>query len=844
MKAPTAVSLIPHRWALHAAALLSGACSLGLQLTWTRRAAVHLGHEFPATLAVLTAFFAGMAMGAWGLSNVIRRARRPAIWGAVLEGVMGLWAVVTIPWLEWLGAASLSWSGSEPGPGGSVLVAAGVTLAALLPGTVAMGATFSAFERAWATDGRPGEHVGWLYAWNTAGAMFGAMAVLLWIQPLLGMKGTTAACAIGHGLAGGLLFWVGKRSAPIEERRKIAPTNGPERTGTFGGWLALGGFLGMGVEVVAIRLLAPFLGGTVFSQGMVLVVWLGATAAGAAIWNARGWGGRSGPAWAWLGTVVAGAWTLNFAGRWLADGSGAGGVGFTAGLLREALAVSLVVGPVAAAGGAWFTHWMGHAVRAGEPSGRAVAMNLAAAAVAPAVWGAFVFPACGERGTWWLLLLCGGVAVVMASPRWTVAGWALGVAVLGMIPDLRMDAVPPGARLVRHRAGASDTVDVWEWADGSRTLSVNRRFTMGGTASAPAAARHAHVPLLLHPAPRRALFLGLGTGISFAAAGRHPGLHADGVELVPEVVEAMREFAPVNALGPGLRVITADARRHVRSGADPYDVIVADLFHPDRDGAAWLYTEEHFRAMRGRLADGGVICQWLPWFQLDARSREAVVTAWLRVFPDSDAWLLRWTTLDTPVVGLIHGAGRVRPEDWNGRVVDAGLRESLRRSGLTDGWQLWGCRVGRAATLAAGGKVSNTDDRPFVLWSAARHSDEARRRFRGELLSWLEAETPSSGDGGGERLTRLCEARNTYLNGLAREIDGDRAGAETLLWKSLEQSADFPTAYSHLLGAAMASAKTDPNRSRRLLEGLSKARPDQPVAGELLKKLENGARRE
>ena len=45
--------------------------------------------------------------------------------------------------------------------------------------------------------------------------------------------------------------------------------------------------------------------------------------------------------------------------------------------------------------------------------------------------------------------------------------------------------------------------------------------------------------------------------------------------------------------------------------------VVADLFHPGRDGAGALYTREHFAAVRELLTEGGLFCQWLPLYQLD-----------------------------------------------------------------------------------------------------------------------------------------------------------------------------------------------------------------------------------
>lgn len=49
-----------------------------------------LGHEYPAVLAVLAAFFAGFAVGGWALDGVVSRSRRPGTPYAALEGVISL----------------------------------------------------------------------------------------------------------------------------------------------------------------------------------------------------------------------------------------------------------------------------------------------------------------------------------------------------------------------------------------------------------------------------------------------------------------------------------------------------------------------------------------------------------------------------------------------------------------------------------------------------------------------------------------------------------------------------------------------------------------------------------
>lgn len=72
---------------------LSGFAGLGYQMVWTRMFAVGLGHEIVAVLAVVAAFFAGIALGAWALDGRISHSRHPGAWYAALEGVIGLWSL-------------------------------------------------------------------------------------------------------------------------------------------------------------------------------------------------------------------------------------------------------------------------------------------------------------------------------------------------------------------------------------------------------------------------------------------------------------------------------------------------------------------------------------------------------------------------------------------------------------------------------------------------------------------------------------------------------------------------------------------------------------------------------
>lgn len=182
--------------------------------------------------------------------------------------------------------------------------------------------------------------------------------------------------------------------------------------------------------------------------------------------------------------------------------------------------------------------------------------------------------------------------------------------------------IPEGGQLVSFQEGVMAAVSVVEDAAGVARLRINNRQQEGSSATRRVDARQAWLPLLLHPAPSEALFLGLGTGVTSASAAEDPSLNVDVVELLPEVIAASTRFTADRLAGSAasrFHVLAADARRFVRVSARKYDVIVSDNFHPARSGSGALYTVEHFAAVRER--------------EMLAQVREPLLSV-LRISPD------------------------------------------------------------------------------------------------------------------------------------------------------------------------------------------------------------------
>ena len=413
---------------------------------------------------------------------------------------------------------------------------------------------------------------------------------------------------------------------------------------------------------------------------------------------------------------------------------------------------------------------------------------------------------------------------------------------------------PPGGKMVDYRDGVMASVAVIEDAAGGRLLKVNDRFQMGGTTRSFADRRQAHIPLLLHPNPRSVLFLGLGTGITAGAAAHHPGLAQRGVELVPEVVDVLDWFSPTNNIElivDGAWIV-ADARRYVRATDETFDVIIADLFHPARDGAGALYTSEHFEAISRLLNPGGVFCQWLPLYQLDLEMVRVITRTFLHVFPGARAYIAHFN-VDTPMIGLVAAPDGLEYDAawYERRVTDPGLVRALEEVALGTGLTLFGTLLAGPDDLEAfaGEGPLNTDDRPIVVFEAPRFTYRKDEPKWGRTPALLDAFNPAADDLLGPapdddpdlafrvKLDNYLRARDLYLRSHILFNEGHQNEGLAALLQSAAASTDFKTAYVMALQLAIERHPTDRALSRDVLRSLVDIAPDDPRAAKYLKEL-------
>jgi spermidine synthase len=760
----------------------SGFAGLVYQVCWMRELGLLFGNTSFATATTLAAFFLGLAAGGAVFGSRAERFSRPLrayawleFWVAVSAllyfALLRAFHAVYAPLFERLGDA----------PAAFVAVKFALSLAVLFPPAFFMGGTLPVMSQHLVRRAEAlGRTAAALYAVNTAGAALGAYATAFHLVRGLGVFGAYAVALVttlGVALLAGRL--AGERAVATaraaDPRRQGAPP-APLGRAALRALACLSGFATLALEVLWTRMFAQVLQNSVYTFALVLVTFLVSLAAGGGV--ARVLAGRSLDPLRALSVLLLGSGLLvtasPFVFVWESGGLGyladaSGFAGYVASVFGSALLVLLL--PTAWLG-VIFPYLLRVAEAWGESPGRTVgelaALNTLGAVVGSLVAGFVLLEALGLWASLAALAALYLVAALLLSlhgagrTRLALAAAAgVGLALLAgpldprALPRVSVEARAAGEELLEILEGSAATVAVVQRPD-SRRIKLNNHYGLGGSGDATQEARQAHLPLLLHPQPRRAFFLGMGTGITAGAALSHPLERLLVAELVPEVVEAARRhFTPwVGGLfeDPRARVVVEDGRHLLAGSSERFDVIVADLFLPWKAGTGSLYARELYAAGLERLAPGGLYAQWLLLIQLSSREFACIARTFASVFPHVEIWRGNYRP-SHPLVLLV---GRREPAPLDAAALERriaalpgeavtprGTGRSPAPNDLRDLLLLYQGRLDPQTGLLRDAPI-NRDTHPFIEYSTPVTQREKRtdsaRAFRGrELLAFYDA---------------------------------------------------------------------------------------------------------
>jgi spermidine synthase len=172
---------------------------------------------------------------------------------------------------------------------------------------------------------------------------------------------------------------------------------------------------------------------------------------------------------------------------------------------------------------------------------------------------------------------------------------------------------------------------------------------------------------------------------------------------------------------PIVHVRIDDGRLYMKLAGGRFDMITADPIHPKVSRVGYLYTREYYESLRNRLNPGGVVCQWMPIYQIAPRRLRSAVKTFLDVFPHATLWYVDGHAL------LVAAAG-VPPIDYGRlarKLADPKVRDDLASIGIRSpedllSHLLMGPRELRAYVEAEQGVPVNTDDYPYLEYFVPR----------------------------------------------------------------------------------------------------------------------------
>lgn len=588
----------------------------------------------------VAAFMLGLGFGSIAGARWAATARAPLILFSILEITVALYALASPVILSMLDA----WlAGTAADSSLSIWYAAqGVTtLIILLLPALALGAGFAFMLSALATSSTVS--LATLYGINACGGALGAL-LPLGLLPLLGWAGSIKVVA-GLGLTVGMVALLLALTSDAQNRNSVAHYAPDAQRRPAASALLVYAGIGMAaliIEIAWIRLFGMILLRTEYVMAMIVALYVFGIGLGSLL--AR----RASRIWLSLLPGVASLFTL-FSLWWLPRISTLVERGqyetLVEAILWQGAILAAVTLPVTVALGAWLPLL---STRLGDPARIApwlYGANSLGAALGAVLASVLFIPWLGASGAICvaalLLFICG---MFWSDNR--RAWWALPVLIIGALPVWNL---PPVARLLpitqsetRELYEMEDAISIThvvERADGQRLLLTDLQRMDASTDQTSVAIQEnqARLPLLLHPAPRSVLFLGLGTGISAAGSLPFPELTREAVELSQGAIVAARSwFSEVNHhILREMPVIRDDARRFLRAETRVYDIIIGDLFHPDLVGQGALLSVQQFARARARLAPSGLFVQWLALNQFDAESLAIVQRGFQQVFPNA-----------------------------------------------------------------------------------------------------------------------------------------------------------------------------------------------------------------
>jgi spermidine synthase len=847
----------------------SGIAALTYEVLWVRHLGLIFGNTVYAAATVMMTYMFGLAVGAHFAGKWAAKIKRPVRMFGILEVLTALYALcvplvfILIKHLYRYAALHISDS-----LGFLTFVRVVLALVLLLIPTAMMGATLPVLSKGFLSRvERFGSRLGILYGVNTLGAVTGVLLAGFVLIPRIGLTAANITAVLLDATVGIIAIIMSRKmdnSPEIAEAIKVEARHETEsfKRGRTANLLLLAigasGFLALAFEVVWFRALILVFGSTTYSFSAMLAVFLIGLSLGSMLISRFADKTRH-PVMIFGGAaMLTGIYSLVSLGwftlmpEFLLENLMLKGTPNWEKMIGLKFVITLIFLLVPTLlFGASFTAAVKAIRQAMQSSPRAVGeaamFNTIGAALGAFTGGFLLLPTIGMQTSLTLLsflIMALGLALCFYSKagravRWTMAGLVL-LTVIGFIvrpPVWDKKVISSGPyfgpwnfvqngkitlmeqlrshRLLYYNEGVTSTISV------VKDANEDMMYCSQGKVEADTSERSmmlqrmmGHLPMLFHPNPQRAVNIGLGAGVTFGAVSCYPAEHIEVVEFEPSVVHVARVWGERNHNvidKPNITVTINDGRNQLFIGGEPYDVITSDPFEPVMAGAANLYTVDFFELAKSRLAEGGIMAQYLPLYELSNEDYQTIMRSFTKVFPDC---LLFFTGFDTIMLGG-KGDAALRLTVAHEKFEIPAVKESLAEVGFTRPEMLLSMFVARLSAddaLFAEGKL-NTDNHPFIEFSAPRSTfyytpDENQQALLDHYSEMPDELMEGLTEDQKEVVRKSHEAmRMTLEANILRAKDNYRKNIEVLM-KAAELVPENPVVRNELGASLLVSARS------------------------------------
>jgi predicted membrane-bound spermidine synthase len=762
---------------------LSGTGALIFETLWLRLSGLTFGNSIWAAALILSSFMAGLALGnALAASSRIRR-WRPLHFYAVLEilvAFFGCTIVFALPVLgDWTRPVWQTLWNYQPTLLGVRFI---VSFLILLVPTTAMGLTLPVvIEDTALRQINFGRAIGFLYGFNTLGAVVGALLGEAYLIEAFGLRGTAVAAGLAVCLAAVTALLVARYTGDVSPDSEFplrfeARYRPPWRLllVSFGAGCVL-----LCLEVVWFRFLRLYVASSPTAFAIMLAIVLAGIGLGGIVAGAIHRSSARLNHLLPVLLVLAAMTTLLSYVLFPANLAQSGREVFDLSWHAMALVSIALMFPVAVLSGILFPTLVAE-VQASvgdrmNSTGITTLFNTTGAAAGPLLASFVLLPAVGYQ---WSLLLCSTgyfLLSVVVSER---SSWSLGrpvgrITIALCVGAILLMAILPYHRAESHFSHASRSYQrddhgnvlahVVKRIEGtSDTLQLLRRDLFGEpyyyrlltnafsmSATNPRNQRYmrlfAYLPLAFRPESEDVLLLCYGCGVTADALLHGPNVkRMDAVDISKEVFALADFYSGINYSNPlrdpRTHPVVQDGRFFLQASPRHYDIISGEPPPPKVAGSVNLYTEEFFSLMKNRLKENGIATFWLPINQLKIDEAKAILGAFHNAFPNASVWAngdQEWIMMG------INGLGRkVKEEEIRQLWSNPDSGADLRRIGIEVPQQLGALFVmdGEEIDLITRDIAPLVDNYPKRLSDAA-WDEEANLRFASAYM-----DPPSAAD--------------------------------------------------------------------------------------------------